>query len=102
MSSIGTWVMTVPALLAILALSLRQRVNPNWPAVFHLGGVLLATGWLTEQGPRRQKFWRAAWLTAAGLGAGLVLAYVLARLLANLFRGVRPDDPLVARVVGGH
>lgn len=71
------WVMTVPPLLAMLALSLRQQINPNWPAVFHLGGVLLAVGWLMHEWPRRQKIWRTAWITGVSitsLGYALVLA----------------------------
>ncbi|MGB8262002.1 MAG: ABC transporter permease [Terracidiphilus sp.] len=57
-------------------------------------GVRLAMG-ARRQDILSMVLTRAAWLTAAGLGAGLALAFVLARLLANLFRGVRPDDPLV-------
>jgi 4-amino-4-deoxy-L-arabinose transferase-like glycosyltransferase len=73
------WTMTVPALALILAMSLRQRINPNWPAVFHLGGVLLAVGWLVkaQAWPRRRAAWRAAWisgLSIVALGYALVLA----------------------------
>jgi putative ABC transport system permease protein len=57
-------------------------------------GVRLAMG-ASRQNILSMVFTRAARLTAIGLGAGLALAFVLARLLANLFRGVRPDDPLV-------
>ncbi len=73
------WIMTVPALALILSMSLRQRINPNWPAVFHLGGVLLSVGWLVnaQAWPRRQKAWRAAWISGVSivaLGYALVLA----------------------------
>ncbi len=73
------WTMTVPALAVILAMSLRQRMNPNWPAVFHLGGVLLTVGWLVNStaSPRRRTAWRAAWMSGVGivaLGYALVLA----------------------------
>ncbi len=71
------WVMCVPALAVILAMSFRQRVNPNWPAVFHLGGAVLSAGWLASAWPRRQKLWRAAWITGVaivGIGYTLVLS----------------------------
>ena len=72
-----SWVMTVPALVVILTMSLRQRVNPNWPAVFQLGGVILSAGWLENAWPRRRTTWRVAWITGASLcllAYGLVLA----------------------------
>ncbi|MFA6961444.1 MAG: glycosyltransferase family 39 protein [Opitutaceae bacterium] len=61
------WMMCAPGLLAIGALSFHQSINPNWPAVFHLGGLLLATGWLANDWPRRRKAWRATWITGATL-----------------------------------
>ncbi len=39
------WWMSFPSMAAMLALTWRQRVNPNWPAVFLVGGTLMAAGW---------------------------------------------------------
>ena len=77
------WVMTVPALALILAMSLRQRINPNWPAVFHLGGVLLSVGWLVNStaSPRRRTAWRAAWVTGVSIVA---VGYVLVLAIGPL------------------
>jgi 4-amino-4-deoxy-L-arabinose transferase-like glycosyltransferase len=35
-------------LLAIAALSLRQRILPNWPAVFYLSGCILIPAWYEQ------------------------------------------------------
>lgn len=39
---------TVP-LMAILGLSLTQRVNPNWPAPFYIAGYVLTAAWFDSQ-----------------------------------------------------
>lgn len=39
------WWLSFPAILAMFFLTFRQRVNPNWPAVFLIGGTLLSGGY---------------------------------------------------------
>ena len=39
------WLFAGPALLLILLMGLRQRINPNWPAVFYGSAIVLLTGW---------------------------------------------------------
>ena len=46
-----------PALLVFCLLALRQSINPNWPAVFHLSALVLVAG-------------SVAGLLGAGAGAG--------------------------------
>ena len=38
---------TAPALVAFTALAFRQRINPNWPAVFWVPPLLLAAAWFS-------------------------------------------------------
>jgi 4-amino-4-deoxy-L-arabinose transferase-like glycosyltransferase len=69
----------VPALHVFTLLSLRQRINPNWSAVFWVPALLLVAAWFGGhlQIPRMQ-VWRAWALRMSG---GLVL---LAHLLITL------------------
>jgi len=55
-------VFSAPALFAILFLSLRQGINPNWPAVFYVAALILVAAWLTNQadglgGPKALRRW---------------------------------------------
>jgi 4-amino-4-deoxy-L-arabinose transferase-like glycosyltransferase len=42
---------SAPALIAFSALALRQRINPNWPAVFWLPALLLVAAWFAGHLP---------------------------------------------------
>ncbi|MES2570845.1 MAG: glycosyltransferase family 39 protein [Verrucomicrobiota bacterium] len=75
------WTMTIPPLAVLLAMSLRQRVQPNWPAVFLLGGTLLSAGWLIENWPRRRTLWRMAAILGMTFAFG---AYTLVMLIEPL------------------
>lgn len=80
-------------LLAVWALGLTQRVQPNWPAPFYVAAILLATAWIagewrkrrdetitaddpeTDAAPElRRRWWRTAW------PAGAILALTLLAL----------------------
>ena len=39
------WVFNGLGLLVLTLLTFRQRINPNWPAIFVPGGLLLTTAW---------------------------------------------------------
>ncbi len=70
------WMFSVPPLAVVLALSLRQRVQPNWPAAFYPGGMLLVTGWLATDWPNRARWWRVSWksgVVLAGLAYGGII-----------------------------
>jgi 4-amino-4-deoxy-L-arabinose transferase-like glycosyltransferase len=42
---------SAPALLIFTLLALRQRINPNWPAVFYVPAFILLAAWFTEHLP---------------------------------------------------
>lgn len=42
---------SAPALTIFTLLALRQRINPNWPAVFWLPGLLLVSAWFSGHLP---------------------------------------------------
>ena len=42
---------SVPALAAFCLLALRQRINPNWPAVFYVPLFVMAAAWMQGQLP---------------------------------------------------
>ena len=55
-----------PALAAFCVLALRQRINPNWPAVFYVPLFVLAAAWMDGQLPvARWRGWRR-WSVRAG------------------------------------
>lgn len=54
------------ALIPVYLLSLKQALNPNWPAPLYLSALILAAAWLLEKAPRRR------WIRAA-LVTGLVM-----------------------------
>jgi len=70
------WLFGGPALLAILLMGLRQRIHPNWPAVFYASTLVLLVGWAAgkwslELGLDR---WRRAFAPGLKLAIGLAVA----------------------------
>ncbi|TDU80996.1 dolichyl-phosphate-mannose-protein mannosyltransferase [Prosthecobacter fusiformis] len=50
---------SAPALLGFFSLSLRQKINPNWPAVFYVPAFILLAAWFTGQLPFvARPFWK--------------------------------------------
>jgi 4-amino-4-deoxy-L-arabinose transferase-like glycosyltransferase len=76
---------SAPALGVFTLLALRQRINPNWPAVFWLPALLLVAAWFAGHLPRpgmpRWRFWalRSAFAVLA-LAHGIVPAVLLTSL----------------------
>ena len=64
------WIFSVPALVAVLTMSLFRRVHPNWPAVFWEAGALLAVRFVVA--PQNFRWHRHA-LWSAGTLSALVL-----------------------------
>jgi 4-amino-4-deoxy-L-arabinose transferase-like glycosyltransferase len=89
--------------LAVFALlSLRQNVNPNWPAVFYLGAAVLAAAWLDRTALQVLPWTRLrGWLRPALLtgGAASALGYLapFAVGLAGLAGNDRFDPALRLR-----
>jgi len=70
-------VFSVPPLVVFLLLSLRQAINPNWPAVYYLPAFILAAAWM--QGAlafTAPAFWRR-WSLRVGGAFVLVLHLAL-------------------------
>lgn len=96
------WIFGAPALLAILALGLRQRLNPNWPAVFYLSMVVLLVGWAAGSWRVEGKLdgWRRAFNPGVKLALGLCVATHLGVVALSMgFVGLPNFDP-TARVRG--
>ncbi len=72
------WIFSVPALIAVLSMSLFQRVHPNWPAVFWIAGALLAVRYVVL--PSHSRWHRAAIWSAVGLASAVWLMPVLVPL----------------------
>jgi hypothetical protein len=68
------WMFSGPALLAILLMALRLRIQPNWPAVFYSPAGILLAGWASGKWASGCKLdrWRRAF------SPGLKLAAVIA------------------------
>jgi 4-amino-4-deoxy-L-arabinose transferase-like glycosyltransferase len=64
------WACSAPVALFFLTLSLRTRVEGNWPAPAYLGGLLLVLPWLAE-GPARPRLQR--WSVGLGIGLSLLV-----------------------------
>lgn len=73
-------------LVGIAFLSFRQRINANWPAVFHIGTILLLAAWAggaLQLGPRVDR-WRKALVPAVGLGLVMALGLYALPFAYNL------------------
>jgi len=91
------WLSCFGPLLLVLftAMSLRQRVNANWPAVFYPAGLILTAAWACGQvtaGLRIDR-WRPLLRPAVGIGAALAVATYLLPFVAAWadFGGTRLD-----------
>lgn len=74
------WMFGGPALLVILLMGLRQRVNPNWPAVFYSSTIILLVAWGTGKWSLGLKLdrWRQAFVPGMKIAVGFAVAvYIL-------------------------
>lgn len=81
------YLMTFSALplLGFVLLSLRQRINPNWPAVFYVPLLILTAAWLEERLPfRAGAGWRKWMLRVAGSVTALLHLALLVIFLTDL------------------
>ena len=84
------WLFGGPALLVILLLSLRQRIQPNWPAVFYTSTSILLAGWAAGKWSLALKLDRWRWIFSPGLkiavGFAVVVHVVVGALSFDLLR----------------
>ncbi len=52
------WCMSVPMFVLFLGLSLKTKVQLNWPVAAYLSGLVLAAAWLTRQWQSPVAWWR--------------------------------------------
>ena len=87
------WLFSAPAILIFLLLATRQRVNPNWPAVFYLPMLVLLAGEIEQF--RRKTLKKAALALGSTLAvftyslAFLILAWKLEGSSLDIFRKFR-------------
>jgi hypothetical protein len=85
-------VFSAPALIVFHLLALRQSVNPNWPAVFYLPGmVLLAAAW-AGQAPGLQLAARFQRLARPALGVAAVFTVLSYALPLGLWAASRSGE----------
>lgn len=74
---------SIVPLLPVLALSVLQRVQPNWPAAFYVTGFILLGGWAAGNVSisQRSDGWRRLWTPGVLLGAMLSLLLYLAPVI---------------------
>lgn len=92
------WLFGGPALLVILLLGLRQRINPNWPAVFYGSTIVLLAGWAAgkwslDLGLDR---WRRGFPAGMKIAVGFAVAVYVAVFALSLglvrLRGLDPTS----------
>lgn len=66
---------SAPALACFALLALRQRINPNWPAVFFVPALVLAAAWMCGRLPTRAHPGWQRWSVRVG-GALVVILHV--------------------------
>lgn len=96
------WLFGGPALLVMLCMGLRQRLNPNWPAVFYGSTIILLVGWAANKWSLDAKLdrWRKAF--RPGLKIGIIFAVAVYIALAALSFGLVhiPGTDPTARIRG--
>ncbi|GHC65388.1 ArnT family glycosyltransferase [Roseibacillus persicicus] len=65
----------------MFAMTLRQDVNPNWPAAYHGGTLALAGIFFAFKGEDLTKAWRVSMRIAVGLTAMVVVGFPAAEFL---------------------
>jgi len=71
---------SAPALIGFFGLSLRQKINPNWPAVFYVPAFILLAAWLCGGlAITARPFWKT-WTLRVG-GALVVAAHIVLLLI---------------------
>ncbi|MEM8550351.1 MAG: hypothetical protein AAGF10_06130, partial [Verrucomicrobiota bacterium] len=87
---------TVPGLLVVLFMSLRQNINANWPAVFYPSAYILLGAWGMQAFATGGWFDKLRWLFRPGVYLGAcfaVLAYAIPFIVkAGDWEG-HPNDP---------
>lgn len=74
------WIFGAPGLLVVLLMGFRQRLNPNWPAVFYISTLVMMAGWAAGAWhlDGRLERWRRAFRPGVQLAIGLCAATHLA------------------------
>lgn len=78
-------VFSAPAFVVVALLALRQEINPNWPAAFHIAAFVLAAGVLSGSSngvapsPRSARWWQACLVIGAVFVAAAYLGPVVIR-----------------------
>lgn len=82
----------VAGLAVMSAMAFRQRVNPNWPAVFLYGSLALIVLW-SAQSPGRQRWFRRGIKLGAVMSLALMLLLPLLGPLSGAFAkvGIKPQ-----------
>jgi hypothetical protein len=72
---------STPPLFVFILLSLRQHINPNWPAVYYLPLFILVAAWWQGHLPfTAHSRWRS-WSVRAGLGISAAAYVVIAAIV---------------------
>ena len=85
-------------LVVFILMSFRQRINPNWPAVFYLAGIILPAAWACGAVDCRNRLagWRKWYLPGVLLGAVMVvLTYGMTFALPLLNLDGSKLDPVI-------
>ncbi len=91
-------VFSILPLAGILILSLRQRINANWPAPFYVAVSVLVAGWACRQVSCNPSLHRLRRLFGPGIAIGLAMAallYLIPPGLAVFRLDGGPLDPTV-------
>lgn len=96
------WLLGGPALLVILLLGLRQRINPNWPAVFYASTLVLVVAWAAGQWSLELKLdrWRRVFAPGLKLGIGCAVTVYLVAFALSLGLMKLPGLDPTARLRG--
>jgi 4-amino-4-deoxy-L-arabinose transferase-like glycosyltransferase len=89
---------SAPALAVFYLMTLRQSINPNWPAVFYLSGTVLAAAWLRKTALADLSVPRIQSLARPAIIVGLVFtaaSYSLPLLVSPLGLAGAKIDPMV-------